>query len=132
MASADDPHREDSDTVCEMEWTSSVQPFFPARRQAALVLAAVHDRRRLFQLHLLREPCGLASLLNGLAHLLGAGECLANILVFRRVVEGNQPVAVLTIDLKSVADLLRALAEKLRAFRAFDLDLLLDHEMPLN
>jgi hypothetical protein len=29
MASANDPHREDSDTVCEMEWTSSVQPFFP-------------------------------------------------------------------------------------------------------
>jgi hypothetical protein len=37
---------------------------------------------------------------------------------------------MLAIGLKSVADLAGALAKNLRAFRAFDFDLFVDHESP--
>jgi hypothetical protein len=38
---------------------------------------------------------------------------------------------VLAVCLKSVADILRPLSEYLRAFGAFDFDLIVDHELDL-
>jgi hypothetical protein len=66
------------------------------------------------------------------AQLFGAHERAADILVFRRGVERNQPIAVLAVGLKSVADFLRPLPEDLRALRAFDFDFVVGHECPLN
>ncbi|HEY4836164.1 MAG TPA: hypothetical protein VII07_15985, partial [Bradyrhizobium sp.] len=55
----------------------------------------------------------------------------ADIFVFRRGIERNQPIAVLAVGLEPVADSLRPLAENLRAFRAFDFYFVVGHEMPL-
>ncbi|HWZ06298.1 MAG TPA: hypothetical protein VNY53_05230, partial [Bradyrhizobium sp.] len=63
-------------------------------------------------------------------HFPGARQRLADILVIGAHVEGDQPIAMLAIGLKSVADLAGALAKNLRAFRAFDFDLFVDHESP--
>jgi hypothetical protein len=65
------------------------------------------------------------------AQLFGAHEGAADIFVFRRGVERNQPIAVLAVGLEPVADFLRPLSENLRAFRAFDLYFVVSHEMPL-
>jgi len=96
---------------------------------SCLVLAAIHHRRRCL---LQGEAGGLAFGFKGQSHFPGARERLANIPVFRSAVERNQSVAVLAIGLKPVADLLRALAEELRAPRAFDFDFVVDHEISPN
>jgi hypothetical protein len=62
------------------------------------------------------------------SHLFGAHESPADIPVFRAVIERNQPIAMVTVGLEPVADSLSPLAEYLRAFRAFDFDLFVDHE----
>jgi hypothetical protein len=94
----------------------------------ALVLAAIGDR----SLCRLCQACGFALGFQRRSRFPGAHERFANIYVFRTIVEGNQPIAVRTIGLKSVADPVRALAKYLRAFRAFDFDFFIDHEMPLS
>jgi hypothetical protein len=66
------------------------------------------------------------------SHLLGAHESAADIPIFRTGIERNQPIAVLAVRLKPVADFLRPLSEYLRAFCAFDFYFFVDHEMPLN
>ena len=66
------------------------------------------------------------------SHLLGAHESAADIPIFRTGIERNQPIAVLAVRLKPVADFLRPLSEHLRASRAFDFYFFVDHEMPLN
>jgi hypothetical protein len=65
------------------------------------------------------------------SQLFGAHERPADILVFRTGIERNQPIAVLAVRLKPVADILGPLSEYLRAFRAFDFHFFVDHEMPL-
>jgi hypothetical protein len=66
------------------------------------------------------------------AQLFGAQESPADISIFRTGIERNQPIAVLAVGLKPVADFLRPLSEYLRAFRAFDFYFVVDHEPPLN
>ena len=66
------------------------------------------------------------------SHLLGAHESPADIPIFRTGIERNQPIAVLAVRLKPVADFLRPLSEYLRTFCAFDFYFFVDHEMPLN
>jgi hypothetical protein len=63
------------------------------------------------------------------SHLFGAHESPADIPVFRTRIERNQPIAVLAVRLEPVANFLSPLAEYLRAFRAFDFDLFVDHGM---
>jgi hypothetical protein len=65
------------------------------------------------------------------AQLFGAHERAADILVFRRGVERNQPIAVLAVGLEPVADFLRPFSKYLRAFRAFDFYFVVGHVMPL-
>jgi hypothetical protein len=65
------------------------------------------------------------------SHVSGAHESPADIPVFRTGIESNQPIAVLAVRLKPVADFLRSLSEYLRAFCAFDFYFFVDHEMPL-
>jgi hypothetical protein len=65
------------------------------------------------------------------SHFPGAPERPADISIFRTDIERNQPIAMLTVGLKPVADSLRPLPEYLRASRAFYFDLFVDHEMPL-
>jgi hypothetical protein len=91
---------------------------------ATSVLAAIEDRSR----RRLCEARAAAFVLQRQPHFLGAHERFANISVVRTVVEGNQPIAMPAIGLKSVADPLRAKAKDLRAFRAFDFDFIVDHE----
>src|SRR5438105_7988068 len=66
------------------------------------------------------------------SHFLGAHESPMNIFIFRAGIEHNQPVAVLAVRLEPVADLLRPLAEYLRALRAFDSYFFVHREMLLN
>ena len=47
--------------------------------------------------------------------------------VFRAELEGDEPVAVLAVDLKTGPNLLRALPEYLGALRALNSDLVVDH-----
>jgi hypothetical protein len=63
------------------------------------------------------------------SHVSGARESPADIPVFRTGIESNQPIAVLAVRLKPVADFLRPLPEYLRAFCAFDFYFFVDHEM---
>jgi hypothetical protein len=65
------------------------------------------------------------------SQLFGAHERPADILIFRTGIERNQPIAMLAVRLKSVADFLRPLSKYLRALRAFDFDFFVDHELPL-
>jgi hypothetical protein len=58
----------------------------------------------------------------------GTRQRTADVSILRRGVEGNQAVAVHAVDLKAIADSLRALAKNLRAFRAPDSDFFIDHE----
>ena len=51
--------------------------------------------------------------------------------VFRAELEGDEPVAVLAVDLKTGPNLLRALPEYLGALRALNPDLVVDHEIHL-
>ncbi|MGO8908133.1 MAG: hypothetical protein ACLQDM_02205 [Bradyrhizobium sp.] len=90
-----------------------------------LVLAAIHG----WSLGRLLQACGFAFGVNRQSNVPGAQQRLANISVFGIVVEGNQPIAVRTVRLQPVADPVRALAKYLRAFRAFDFDFFIDHEM---
>jgi hypothetical protein len=62
----------------------------------------------------------------------GMHESPADISVVRTGIEGNHPVAMLTVGLEPVADSLCPLPEYLRAFRAFDSYFFFDHEMPLD
>jgi hypothetical protein len=66
------------------------------------------------------------------SHLFGAHERPADIPVFRTAIERNEQIAVLAVRLEPVADFLSPLPEYLRAFRAFDFDLFVDHEMLRN
>jgi hypothetical protein len=59
----------------------------------------------------------------------GTCQRAADVPILRRGVEGNQAVAVHAVDLKTIADSLRALAKNLRAFRASDPDFFIDHEI---
>ena len=92
----------------------------------ALVLAAIGDRSlcRLFL------TGGLALGLDCQSYFLGANQRFANVSVFRIVVERNQPIAVRAVRLKPVSDSLCTLAKSLRALRAFDSDLFVDHATP--
>jgi hypothetical protein len=65
------------------------------------------------------------------SHVSGAHESPADIPVFRTGIESNQPIAVLAVRLKPVADFLRPLPEYLRAFCAFDFYFFVGHEMSL-
>lgn len=51
----------------------------------------------------------------------------SDVRIFRTELEGDEPVAVLAVDLKTGPDLLRALPEYLRALRALNSDLVVDH-----
>ena len=61
------------------------------------------------------------------SHFPGAGERTPDIFVFRTGIERNQPVAVLAVGLKPIADFLRPFPEHLRAFGAFDFHFFVDH-----
>ena len=103
---------------------SFVTDFF--RKRGALVLAAIGDRSlcRLFL------TGGLALGLYRQSYFLCAHQRFANVSVFRIVVERNQPIAVRAVRLKPVSDSLCTLAKSLRALRAFDSDLFVDHATP--
>src|SRR5216684_8200547 len=60
-----------------------------------------------------------------------ARQCPSDVGVFRTELEGDEPVAVLAVDLKTGPDLLRALPEYLGALRALNSDLVVDHEIHL-
>ena len=60
-----------------------------------------------------------------------ARQCPSDVGVFRTELEGNQPVAMLAVDLKTGPDLLRALPKYLGASRAFNSDLVINHEIHL-
>jgi hypothetical protein len=64
------------------------------------------------------------------SNLFGAHERPTDIPVFRTGIERNQPITVLAVGLEPIAEFLRALSKYLRAFRAFDLYFVIDHEMP--
>jgi hypothetical protein len=64
------------------------------------------------------------------SHLFGGRKCSPDISVIRIGIERNEAIAVLAIQLRPVADRLRPRSENLRAFRAFDLHFLIDHESP--
>jgi hypothetical protein len=93
-----------------------------------LELAAICDG----SLCRLRQTGAFALVFKRQSHFPGAQERFTNISVFRIAVERNQPIAMRTVGLKPVADSLGALAKYLRAFRAFDSDFFVDHEMLLN
>jgi hypothetical protein len=65
------------------------------------------------------------------SYFFSAHEGTTDIPVLSTCVERDQSVAVLTVRLKSVADILRPLSEYLRAFGAFDFDFIINHEMDL-
>src|SRR5579863_8096486 len=92
-----------------------------------LVLAAVHHRDRG---GLLGNRGGPAGLLEHRADLFGVDQGFADIAVVHRHVEGDQAIAMLAIGLKTRTHPLRALAEDLRALRAFDSDFVVDHDAP--
>jgi hypothetical protein len=79
---------------------------------------------------LLGDGGGPAGFFEDRANFLGADQSFADIAVIDRHVEGDQAIAVLAIGLKTRAYPLRALAEHLRALRAFDSDFVVDHECP--
>ena len=58
-----------------------------------------------------------------------ARQCPSDVGVFRTELEGDQPVAMLAVDLKTGPDLLRALPKYLGALRAFNSDLVINHEI---
>ena len=63
------------------------------------------------------------------SHFSSAHESATDIPVLRGRIEGNEPIAMLAVHLKSVADSLRSLTEYLRALRAFDFDFVVNNEM---
>lgn len=62
-------------------------------------------------------------------HFFGAHESPTDVSIFRRSIERDQPIAVLAVGLKAVADFFRPLSEYLRAFRAFDFYSVVDQEI---
>jgi hypothetical protein len=62
------------------------------------------------------------------SHFFRAHERPADVSVFGSGVERDQPIAVLTIHLEPISEFLRSLSEYLRALRAFDLYLVVDHK----
>src|ERR1700682_571778 len=58
-----------------------------------------------------------------------ARQCPTDVGVFRAELEGDEPVAMLAVDLKTGPDLLRALPEYLGALRAFNSDFFINHEI---
>jgi hypothetical protein len=92
-----------------------------------LVLAAIHHRSGS---PLLSQSGGQLMRFDRPPHLPGAHQRFPNVPVLGIHVERDQPVALLTIGLKSVADLAGALAKNVRAFRTFDFDLFVDHINP--
>jgi hypothetical protein len=90
-----------------------------------LELAAIGDRGR-------GGAFGLGPGFKQHSHIPGTHESPADVSVFRTAIESDQPVAVQTIYLKTVADFLRPFSKYLRAFRAFDFYFFVNHEMPLD
>jgi hypothetical protein len=64
------------------------------------------------------------------SYFFGAHEGTTDVPVLGAGIERDQSIAVLTVRLKSVTDLLRPLAEYHRAFRAPDFDFFVNHGMP--
>jgi hypothetical protein len=65
------------------------------------------------------------------SYFFSAREGTTDIPVVGTTIKRDQSVAVLAVRLKSVANILCSLSEKLRAFRAFDFDFIFGHEMAL-
>jgi len=61
------------------------------------------------------------------SHFFGAHEGTTDVPVLGTGIERDQFIAMLAVRLKSVADIPRSLSEKLRAFGAFDFDLIINH-----
>jgi hypothetical protein len=93
----------------------------PGSRPARLELTAVDDRG-------LRCNLVFALSLNRHSYFFGVRQSTTNISVFRAAIECNQSIAMLTVRLEPVTDMLRPLPEHLETLGTLDFYFFIDHE----